>query len=169
MHHAQRPAMSRDNLGNLLVRRSILSAEQVGDAIAAARIRGGTWLEHLLEAGVLDEHRLVDWVSYESKVPRCDPSILAAVPPDVIARIPPEVAYEHRLVPVSLESDGYLQVAMVDPTDNAAIEEAEFFAGVTLIRQVAAATAIAWALHRYYGAPSRLWPHPSPVAGVAVG
>ena len=157
MRRADFAVMSRESLQTLLVRRSILSVEQIGDAVASSHVSGCTWIEHLLLDGILDEDRLADWVSQESKVPRCELTHLATVAPHVIAQIPPEVAYEHRLVPVSIEEDGYLQVAMVDPIDAAAIEEVEFFSGLRIMRQVAVATTVAWALHRYYNARSKLW------------
>jgi hypothetical protein len=156
--------MSRESLQTLLVRRSILSIDQIAEASAGAQRNGGTWLEQLLSDGVLDEERLVEWISFEGKVPRCELAQLSSVPPHVIAQIPPEVALEHRLMPISIEQDGYLQVAMVDPIDASAIEEVEFFSGLRLIRHVALATTIAWALHRYYAASSRLWPRPGSAA-----
>jgi hypothetical protein len=168
MGRALVPGMSRESLKTLLVRRSILSVDQVARACAAAQHSGGTWLEHLLVDGILDEARLVDWIAFEAKMPRVEVAQLSAVPHHVIAQIPPEVAFEHRLMPVSIEQDGYLQVAMADPIDEAAVEEVEFFAGLRLIRHVAPPTTIAWALHRYYGAASLLWPRAEAAAENAV-
>ena len=52
-----------------------------------------------------------------------------------------------------------------------ALEELQFFAGTRVMREVVVPTAHAWALHRYYGVPSVLWPStlesPAPVLEAA--
>lgn len=150
------PAMSFESLKSLLVRRDVVAAEQIERAVALERAGEGTWLERLLLEHVLDEERLADCVARESRVPRCAPKLLDHIPPNVIEHVPPEIAVEHCLVPVLVDTDGYLHLAMINPGDEAAVEEARFFAGARVMRVVAAASAIARALHQYYGFRSRL-------------
>ena len=140
------------------MRREIVARDQMDRAVALERAGEATWLEHLVLENVIDEELVAELLSRESMVPRCAPKMLEHIPQQVIDRVPPEIAFEHRLVPLHLDDDGYLHVAMVDPVDDAAVEEASFFAGNRVMRVVAAASTVAWALHRYYGLRSRLWP-----------
>lgn len=148
--------MSFESLKSLLVRRDMVAAEQIDRAVALERAGEGTWLERLLLESVLDEERLADCVARESRVPRCAPRMLDHIPQEIIEHVPPEIAVEHCLVPVMMDSDGYLHVAMINPTDDVAVEETRFFAGARIMRVAAAASAIARALHQYYGFRSRL-------------
>jgi hypothetical protein len=150
--------MNEPSLGTWLVRRGVLSMEDVGAAKAAVLGTRATWLERLVLTGTIDGEAIVGPLSAELRVPRCDPQVLANVPSSVIARLPSEVACEHRMVPVGVDGEGYLHVAMEDPSDEMALDEAGFFAGCgALQRQVASAAAIGWALHRYYGFETPLW------------
>ena len=117
-----------------------------------------TWLELLLLWNLVEEHHVVDTIEVAARVPRCDLDRLSRVPHEVLALVPFDVAFEHRVVPVGVEPDGDIRVAMVDPTDECAIEELEFFCDRRILREAAPASAVAWALHHYYGAQSALWP-----------
>jgi len=148
----------RHDLKDLLVRCALVSPEQVHWAIESTRGSACTWLEALLLVGALDEEHVCQCVSTEVCLPRCDLQRLANLPEDVVRRIPMEVAVEHRVLPLWVEPDGDLRVAMIDPLDSEALEEVQFFAGRRLLREVAIATALAWALHHYHGMRSALWP-----------
>jgi hypothetical protein len=150
--------MSSDSLKSLLLRREMVDPRHIDRAVALERAGEATWLEHLMLERVVDEERFAAWVSRETMVPRAAVPRLARIAPDVIQHIPPELAAEYRVVPVLIDTDGYLQLAMVDPVDEAAVEEARFFAGVRIMRVVAVASVIARALHQYYGLRTRLWP-----------
>lgn len=150
--------MSSTSLQALLVRDAILTIEQVRHAVASTRGTTMTWLEYLLLSHLLDEDAVVRCVGAGAGVPRCDLERLATLPGDVLAALPRDLAVEHRMVPVSLEPDGDLSISMVDPCDVAAVHEIEFFLGRRVLREVAPATPMAWALRTYYGAEGPLWP-----------
>jgi len=150
--------MHNDDLQALLVRRALLTPDQVEWAVLTARGTNRTWLEEVLLVGLVDEALLCQCVSSELHVPFCRFDVLSAIGDDVLQLLPAEVAAEHRVLPLSVEPDGDLHVAMVDPSDRTALEEIHFFAGRRLVREVAVATAIAWALHHYHGVATALWP-----------
>jgi Type II secretion system (T2SS), protein E, N-terminal domain len=146
------------DLKELLIRHMLVTREQVDWATQSARGSRCTWLEQLLVLGILNEERVCECVSTQVCLPRCDPRRLANLPADVVARLPADVAVEHRVLPLWLEPDGDLRIGMIDPLDQAAFEEVQFFAGRRVLREVVAATALAWALHHYHGVRSALWP-----------
>jgi type II secretion system (T2SS) protein E len=150
--------MSNLHLQSALVRRGLVTSTQLSQAVEQTRDTDRSWLEHLLLLGALDEEHLCHCVSSDFKVPRCDPERIAKLPDDVLGLIPPEVVVEHRVLPLWMDRDGDMHVAMLDPTDSVALEEIQFFAGGRIMREVAIATAIAWAIYTYYGARSALWP-----------
>lgn len=144
-------------LQKILVRKRILTVDQICHAVAYGHGEGATWLEQLLMWRTLDEETVVRCIADAAAVPRSDLDRLSKLPYEVISAIPPEVAHEHRLMPMWLETDGDLRVAMVDPTDDTALDELGFFVDRPILREVAPASAIAWALHRYHGAATPLW------------
>lgn len=148
--------MQHHDLHALLVRTGLVTVDQVRHAVAAAHDAGLSSIEHLVLTGVLDDELLARWIAHEAVVPACSLTRLSRVRPEVIALVPGDLAVEHRVVPVALDPDGDLCLAMLDPTDRRAVEEVEFFAGRPLLREVAPATALAWALHFYYGVESAL-------------
>jgi len=156
MHQA--PDMSGERLQTILVKHCLVSADAIEWAIAFTRDRDFTWLEQLVLLGAIDEEQLCECTVRAAWVPRCPVEELARIPLPVLACLPPEVAAEHRAVPVGFDSDGDVRVAMLDPTDLAAVKEVEFFAGRRVMREAAAATPIAWALYSHYGRRSPLWP-----------
>lgn len=159
--------MRHSSLPALLIRNSLVTGTQIIDAIDATSATSTTWLEHLLATGALDENQVSELLAQETRLQRCSPQQLVAASPAAIECIPADIAIEHRAIPVGIDADGYLVVAMVDPTDSAAIEELGFFAGRPVLREVASATALACALHHYYGAPTVLWPRPAQRASTA--
>src|SRR5262245_2376336 len=61
------------------------------------------------------------------------------------------MAIELRAIPVSLDADNNLTVAMSDPSDRHAVDEISFFTGAYVVRAVATQMQIAWCLAHYYG------------------
>jgi Type II secretion system (T2SS), protein E, N-terminal domain len=145
------------NIRTLLVRHALVSEAQIARAALFTHEGGTTWLEELLLSGLLDEERLCACVSAETGLPRCGREELAHLRDELVTTIPAEVATEHRVVPLGVQADGRLRVAMVDPLDSRAFEEVQFFSGRRLVREVALASSIAWALHQYFGAPVMRW------------
>ena len=148
----------RYDLKALLIREMLVTKEQIDWAIDATRGSRSTWLEQLLLVGLVNEELVCAVVSAQACVPRFDDRKLGMLPVDVVARLPVEVATEHRVLPLALEPDGDMRIAMIDPLDTTALEEVQFFAGRPILREVVRATALAWALYHYHGVRSALWP-----------
>jgi type IV pilus assembly protein PilB len=153
--------MCTRDLQILLLRRGLVAPDQLRDAQAATRGTGGSWLERLLALGLLDEEAMCRCVVEAFRVPRCPRAVLRGLPLDVIALLPADVAGEHRAVPLGVDRDGDLRVAMMDPTDLRAVAEIEFVTGRRPLREVASATDVADALRRYYGVDTALCSRPA--------
>jgi hypothetical protein len=151
--------MSNTQLQSLLVTNRLITADQMQYTREHVSADSDyTWLELLILWNLVEEQHVLHCIEAAARVPRCDLDRMARIPHDVLALVPFDVCVEHRLVPVGVEPDGDIRVAMVDPTDECAVEELEFFCDRRILREAAPASAIAWALHHYYGAASALWP-----------
>jgi type IV pilus assembly protein PilB len=152
MLHAIEETMGTRELQNMLLHRGLITPSQLGEAA------NGSWLEGLLDAGLLDEEAMCQCVVRALHLPRCRREALGGVAAEAIDLLPADLAIEHRAVPLAVDDEGYLRVAMVDPTDTRAVLEIEFFTGHRALREVASATEVAQALRRYYGVVSPLYP-----------
>ena len=140
-----------DDAGALLVRSGLVSASALEEARARAAEGGGTVGEQLVATGVLADDQLTDFYKSRLLVPQVNPNTLARLPAKVVAVIPSDMAIELRSIPVSLDKDNNLTVAMSDPSDRHAVDEIAFFTGSYVVRAVATQMQIAWCLAHYYG------------------
>jgi hypothetical protein len=150
--------MSSTHLQAILVHHGHVTVDQICHAVSYGHGAGATWLEQLLLWRAVEEEIVVQRAGDAAAVPRAALDRLAAVPHDVLSLVPGDISAEHRVLPLWVEPDGDLRLAMVDPCDERAIEEVEFFVDRRVLREVAPASAIAWALHRYHRYHTPLWP-----------
>ncbi len=136
--------------GNLLVRAGLINADALALARAQRARDGGTLAEHLVLAGAVEDDELTQFYRERLLVPRVDQDRLLAIPERIISRIPRELAAELRAIPVALDAESSLTVAMSDPSDTHALDELEFFTEHYVVRAVASQQQIAWCLYQYY-------------------
>jgi hypothetical protein len=140
-----------DDAGALLVRSGLVSSKALDDARANVEQVGGTIGEQLVASGVIGDDALTDFYKSRLLVPQVNPNTLARLPAKIVAVIPSELAIELRAIPVSLDADNNLTVAMSDPSDRHAVDEIAWFSGTYVVRAVATQMQIAWCLAHYYG------------------
>ncbi len=140
-----------DDAGALLVRSGLVSSSALDDARAIVTEVGGTLGEQLVARGAIEDDALTDFYRSRLLVPQVNPNTLARLPVKVIAAIPSDMAIELRAIPVALDNDNNLTVAMSDPSDRHAVDEIAFFTGTYVVRAVASQMQIAWCLAHYYG------------------
>lgn len=161
-----------DDAGALLVRAGLIPDQALAQARASQRQAGGTLGEHLVTTGSVGDDALTEFYRSRLMVPQVSPATLAKVPAAVVAILPRDMAVEHRVMPVSLDRDGNLTVAMSDPSDRHAVDEIGFFTGKYVVRAVATQLQIAWCLAHYYDyvtelAERLMQPGPAPAAPAA--
>lgn len=149
-----------DIAGPLLVRAGLITQAQLIVAQKARSENGGTISEHLVAHGALDEESLCNFYRQRLLVPRVGMAEMARIAPQIIRRIPADMAGEFRVIPIDYDREQNLIIAMAEPSDTHAIDEIGFFTGSFVMRAVAPASAIAWALANYYGI--HVGPSPAP-------
>jgi hypothetical protein len=140
-----------DDAGALLVRSGLVAAGDLAAARGVCAQVGGTLGEHLVAAGLISDEALTEFYRSRLLVPQVNPNSLARLSKDVVAAVPPDMAVEFRVVPVSIDREGNLTVAMSDPSNRHAVDEIAFFTGKYVVRAVATQMQIAWCLAHYYG------------------
>ncbi len=141
--------MSKERLGELLIREKLISPLQLKQAQDRAK-RDGSRLGHeLSRMGFLNESDLTTFLSKHFGVPSINLSGIQ-IPENIIALIPREVAARHQCIPVN-RSGATLVIAMADPSNIYAIDDLRFMTGYNIEVVVASETGIEEAINKYYG------------------
>jgi Type II secretion system (T2SS), protein E, N-terminal domain len=140
-----------DMPGALLLRAGVLRAKDLAAANVVQERDGGSFGECLVRLGLLDEERLADFYQSRLMISRLPDHRLVNIPKKALALVSADMAAEFRVVPVELDGDGGLVLAMADPTDNHAVDEVAFFADHFVVRVVATESGIRDAIERHYG------------------
>src|SRR5881394_4042387 len=140
-----------DDAGALLVRSGLVSDTALDEARSRVESLGGTLIEQLVVTGAVSDDKLTEFFKKRLLVPQVNPNSLARLPAKVVASIPITMAIELRAIPVSVDADNNLTIAMSDPSDRHAVDEIAAFTGSYVVRAVATQMQIAWCLAHYYG------------------
>ena len=108
--------MQRQNLGEMLVAANLIDEVQMQIALAEQRQSGKRFGSTLVELKFIDENVLAAFLSKQMDVP-CISLLHIDIPKRVVRKLTREVAVGCRAIPVRIDDDGRLEVAMVDPTD----------------------------------------------------
>ncbi len=142
--------LNRTLLGTMLVERSLVTREQVDQALAEQRRQGNARRlgEILVESRALSEAALLQVLSEQLDCPVID---LTHEPPDpdTIHIVPSEFALRHHLLPIRQE-DHSLTVAMADPLDIQSIDDLRLLTGFNVVPLLASPTEIRRAAEQLY-------------------
>jgi hypothetical protein len=146
--------MSR-KLGEVLIQRGLIDADQLKRALDLQLIYGGHLGTCLVEHGLVDVDELGQVLSEQFRVGHADRERLLAIDPPVLAMIPSKLADRHQVVPFELVGRT-LRVAIVDPRNLLALDEISFVSGHKVEAWVAPEILVQRALELHYGVPRKL-------------
>jgi hypothetical protein len=107
-------AMSK-KIGEALVERGLITAEQLGTALQAQNSRGGRLGLNLMELGMIDERELGHTLGELCRSRYAPPEVLEEVDEAAYASLPRELVEKHRAVPLKQEDRAlHLLVASLD-------------------------------------------------------
>ncbi|MGC2063915.1 MAG: type IV-A pilus assembly ATPase PilB [Thermodesulfovibrionales bacterium] len=135
-------------LGQILIASSIISEEQLKQALNTQRKEGGRLGTNLVKLGFLTEDKLVSFLSKQYGVP----SISLAdykIDPGVLKLIPAEMAKKYLIMPIA-RVGATLTVAMADPSNVFAIDDVKFMTGYNVEVVVSSESAIIDSISNYY-------------------
>jgi len=138
---------SRERLGELLVRVGIISDEQLGAALDEQVRTGGKLGEVLVTSLTLTEDQIAGALAEQKGLEHIN---LAGVDIDrsAVVLLPVRMEQRRAVIPIGFR-DGRLILAMADPLDVEAIDEAELRTGFKVDAVVATASQVQYAIEKY--------------------
>jgi type IV pilus assembly protein PilB len=136
-------------LGEILVKDSLISADQLKQALEYQRKNGGRLGSCLVKLGLVSDDDITAVLSRQYGVPSINLKFYE-VDPSVIKLVPQETAIRYQIVPLS-RVGSTLTIAMTDPTNVFAMDDIKFMTGFNVEPVVASETAIGEAIHKFYG------------------
>ena len=137
-----------ERLGELLVKRSYISPDQLKKAAEEQKTRGGRLESNLIRLGYIKEDELLSFLSAQYRVPSIKLSKIK-INPSVVKLIPSSVSKKHFIFPINRVGPK-LTLAMADPSDIVVIDEIKFMTGFNVEPVVASETEIVDAIKTYY-------------------
>ena len=152
-------------IGELLLKEKRITSEQLQQALARQKARGGRLGNNLIELGFVTDDEITELLSRQYGVPSIS---LAKFDIDVavLTLIPADTAYKYQVIPLS-RSGATLTIAMTDPTNVFAMDDIKFMTGYNVEPVVASESAVMAAIQTYYAQPRTAAPS-SPAAPVGV-
>jgi len=140
-------------LGELLVRRGLITQGQLAAAIAEQRVHRERLCSMLIRLGILTEDEVLDFFCREFRLPAVD---LTTVDPtsDALAQVPHALARAQLILPIGI-SGGTLTVAVGDPSNLDGLNEVRFRSDRTLRISLAPLRALEDAIDHAYAMRAR--------------
>jgi type IV pilus assembly protein PilB len=142
-------AKARGDFTDILVKKGVLSADQLEEAKGVAAQSGAKINDTLIKLGYAKPEEVMAAVAEQSGTQFIDISEMT-IPPAVIELVPESVARENVILPLS--QDGMvLKIIMSDPSDMTTLQKLEFILNKQLIPVIAPREQIVEAINRHYG------------------
>jgi hypothetical protein len=139
-----------EKLGELLIKKKLLTQAQIEEALQAQVIFGGKLGTVLAEVGLITEDTLAEVLAQLLSIPCAKPGELQNIPENVVKIISAELAEKHKVMPVSVTGKK-LTLAMAEPHKLQAIDEISFRTGYIIRPILALEVRLVLALENYYG------------------
>lgn len=139
-----------ERLGDLLIRRKLITKDQLDQAVQCQVLFGGRLGTNLLELGFVSEDALRKLLVEKYNLPAVIREDMIDVPREVIALVPAEVADKHKLCPVRLTEET-LETAMLEPWRESSLQALTESTALKVKPLLALEPDVFWALEKYYG------------------
>jgi type IV pilus assembly protein PilB len=141
-------------LGELLTKASLITQDQLKDALKMQKETGGKLGETLIKLGFVSEEDITECLSQQFGVPSINLAHFE-IDAGVIKLIPADVARKYNILPVN-KTGATITIAMADPTNVFAMDDIKFMTGYNVEPVVASELGIKAAIDNYYGTTSSL-------------
>ncbi|SFG18671.1 GspE/PulE family protein [Oribacterium sp. WCC10] len=141
--------MRTKRLGDMLVELNLLTEQQLSEALSIQKKEHERLGTTLVEHGYITESQMVEALRMQLGIDYINLT-KTDIAPEMSQYIPKNLAKQNRMVPVSVSKDN-LFLAMADPTNFMAIEEAKKASKKNIIPMIAAGNAVDHAINTLYG------------------
>jgi len=135
-------------LGQILIASSMITEEQLKQALAAQKKEGGRLGTNLVRLGFITEEKLVTFLSKQYGVPAINLSEYK-IDAAVLKLVPADMAKKYLIMPVA-RVGATLTIAMADPSNVFAIDDVKFMTGYNVEVVVSSESAVVGAITTYY-------------------
>jgi type IV pilus assembly protein PilB len=142
-------AKSRGDFTDILVRKQILSPDQLEEAKGIMQQTGAKLPDTLVKLGYATTEQVMTAIAEHSGMQFIDLSEVT-IPPAVVELVPESVARENVVLPLVLEGP-VLKIIMSDPTDVATMEKLQFILNKQITPVLSPREQIVEAINRHYG------------------
>jgi type IV pilus assembly protein PilB len=136
-------------LGEILIKESLITQDQLQKALEFQRSNGGKLGSCLTKMGYITDDDITGVLSRQYGVPSINLKYYE-IDPTVIKLIPQDTATRYQVIPLSRVGQ-VLTIAMTDPTNVFAMDDIKFMTGFNVEPVVASESAIGEAITRFYG------------------
>ena len=120
----------KQRLGELLIEKGLVTEEQIQEALRL-QVGGNRRLGYLLiKLGFIDDDQLLDILSHQLEIPIV--SVADQFSSEVKGTVPRYLCRKYSLIPLALEKNNVLNLAMTDPSDDEAISDIENYTGLVV-------------------------------------
>ncbi|HYM62980.1 MAG TPA: type IV-A pilus assembly ATPase PilB [Thermoanaerobaculia bacterium] len=141
-------------LGELLTKASLITQDQLKEALKVQKETGSKLGETLIKLGFVAEEEITECLSQQFGVPSINLAHFE-IDSSVIKLIPADVARKYNILPVN-KTGATITIAMADPTNVFAMDDIKFMTGYNVEPVVASELGIKAAIDNYYGTTSSL-------------
>jgi type IV pilus assembly protein PilB len=141
-------------LGELLTKASLITQDQLKEALKLQKETGGKLGETLIKLAFVSEEDITECLSQQFGVPSIS-LVHFEIDSSVIKLIPADVARKYNILPVN-KTGATITIAMADPTNVFAMDDIKFMTGYNVEPVVASELGIKAAIDNYYGTTSSL-------------
>ncbi len=135
-------------LGELLLRESLISVEQLEKALEDQSTSGSSLGSSLVKLGYINESDLMDFLSRQFGVPAVDPTKID-IDKKIVELIPSHMIQKYLLVPIALKGNT-LSIAMADPSNHFIIDDIRFLTRKNIQVNVATESSIIAVIQEYF-------------------
>ena len=141
-----------ESFGKYLLKKAIVSPDQLEEATQALVLVGGRLGTNLVELGHLGMDELDRHLADHLGVPAPPKDWLEGPSPAAVAAVPGPLRKRHQILPLALE-DRTLHMALANPWDADAVDEVAFATGLTIKTYVLSEVHLEYLRERHLGVP----------------
>jgi type IV pilus assembly protein PilB len=141
-------AAGTDRLGDILIRESLITREQLAQALTEQKSTGFRLGYVLVKLGLVQEIEVTKVLARQYRMPAVDLSRFE-VDPKIVKLIPGEFATKHVVLPLKREGRT-LTVAMAEPTNSGLIEDLKFITRYDLFPVIAGEFTLRTLIEKHY-------------------
>ena len=141
--------VERRAIGQILIEMGVVTDEQLQEALATQREKGGVIGQVMVEAGMCTAEDIMQGLATQFGMQSVDLSQVE-IDPEAVKMVGVSMAQGLRIVPITFDS-GVLTVAMADPQNVNALDDLRFMLNCEVIGAVATVEQITKGIEEHYG------------------